>query len=431
MRFWVYIFYLLVVWALDSLGDNDTHTEYDLHMRLFQQYNSNIIPRSMTSSDPFQVGIELYLMSINEINELRQTIAIMAFLEITWTDSLLIWEPLEYSNVTSINVKVKDIWTPDIVLRRTLDKQSDFIDADGHAMIYSDGRVIMWPYGRYTVSCRIFIGRFPFDEQTCLFDFMSWTNPSSKLVLSSESTEITMGAYFENGEWTLKRGNVNHERKPYGDDAWDHVIFTFELQRRSLFFVMNIMLPIICIAFLNTFCFILPSDGGERMTFCLSLFLTLAVFLTIVNGSLPESSDEVSKFGVYICLQLIGCGLSTIATVLSLKCFQESDHTPVRSCLRLFVMAMCVQKRDQIHHYRADNELKANQNGGKIITAAIDTIDDCGKSDKCMSDGNGTIHHLPPVTWKMVSCALDRFCFIASIVWHVVLLSVLRAVVVL
>ena len=96
-------------------------------------------------------------MSIDEINELRQTISIMAFLEVTWKDRFLVWEPFEYSNITSINVKVKDIWTPDIVLRRTLDKQSDFIDADGHAVIYSDGRVIMWPYGRYTVSCKIFI----------------------------------------------------------------------------------------------------------------------------------------------------------------------------------------------------------------------------------------------------------------------------------
>ncbi|KAH3736414.1 hypothetical protein DPMN_042977 [Dreissena polymorpha] len=163
----------------------------------------------------------------------------------------------------------------------------------------------MWPYGRCTVSCKIFIGQFPFDEQTCLFDFMSWTLPSSKLVLSSYSTEITTDAYFENGEWTLKPGNVHHQRKPYGDDTWDHVIFTLELQRRSLFFVMNIMLPMICITFLNTFCFILPADGGERMTFCLSLFVTLAVFMSIVNGSLPESSDEVSKFGVYMCLQLI------------------------------------------------------------------------------------------------------------------------------
>ncbi|KAH3735927.1 hypothetical protein DPMN_042488 [Dreissena polymorpha] len=57
------------------------------------------------------------------------------------------------------------------------------------------------------------------------------------------------------------------------------------------------------------------------MTFCLSLFVALAVFMSIVNGSLPESSDEVSKFGVYICLQLIDFGLSTIATVVSLKCF--------------------------------------------------------------------------------------------------------------
>ncbi|KAH3818132.1 hypothetical protein DPMN_119728 [Dreissena polymorpha] len=186
------------------------------------------------------------------------------------------------------------------------------------------------------------------------------------------------------------------------------------------------MLPIICIALLNTFCFILPSDGGKRITFCLSIFVTLAVFMTLVNGSLPESSDEVSTFGVYICLQLIGCGLSTIATVFSLYCFQESDHTPVRSCVQLFVMAMCVRKRNQIHQHPVDNEIQVNRNEGEIITSAIDTIDDSGQKDKCRSNGNG-IHHLPPVTWKMVSCALDRFCFIASLFWHVVLLSVLLA----
>ena len=28
-----------------------------------------------------------------------------------------------------------------------------------------------------TVSCKIFIGQYPFDEQTCVFDFLSWSYP--------------------------------------------------------------------------------------------------------------------------------------------------------------------------------------------------------------------------------------------------------------
>ncbi|KAH3874123.1 hypothetical protein DPMN_037364 [Dreissena polymorpha] len=200
------------------------------------------------------------------------------------------------------------------------------------------------------------------------------------------------------------------------------------------------MLPIIFISFLNTFCFILPSDGGERITFCISLFLTLAVFMTIVNGSFPESSDEVSKFGVYIGLQLIGCGLTTIATVLSLYCYHESNNTPVRSSVQLFVMAMCVSKRYRIHPHNAHNKVNANKNDGhtKIVSiasiddsgASIASIDDSGKRDSSLPNGNETIQPLPQVTWTMVSFALDRFCFMASIVWHVVLLSVLYAVLV-
>ncbi|KAH3882742.1 hypothetical protein DPMN_006687 [Dreissena polymorpha] len=382
------------------------------------------MPRNVTSLDPFQVGIELYLMSIDEINELRQTISIMAFLEVTWKDRFLVWEPFEYSNITSINVKVKDIWTPDIVLESTLDKQTALIETCGNAIISSDGSVIVWPYGRYTVACKIFVGQYPFDEQTCLFDFLSWTYPSSKLVLRSTSTEITKEHYQENGEWTLTRGKVVIERRPYGDYAWDHVTFTFELQRKTLFVVMNIMLPIICTAFLNTFCFILPSDSGERITLCISLFLTLAVFMTIVNGALPESSDEVSKFGLYLGLQLIGSGLSIIATVLSLYCFHESDHRPVRVCIQLFVKSMCIQKGYQMHQQHANIEVNANTFGSEIM----DTIDERRKINKCLSNKSKAIHHVPQITWKMVSCALDRFCFIATIVWQIVLLSVLLAV---
>ncbi|KAH3882735.1 hypothetical protein DPMN_006680 [Dreissena polymorpha] len=385
------------------------------------------MPRNVKSSDPLNVGIELYLMSIDEINEVRQTISIIAFLEFTWTDTFLAWTPFEYSNITSINVKVKDIWTPDIVLESTLDKQTDLLDKDGNAIISSDGSVLMWPYGRYTVSCKIFIGQFPFDEQTCVFDFLSWTFPSSNIVLNSSSTEISKKYYKESGEWTLKRGKVISESRPTGEDTWDHVVFTIELQRKSLFVVLNIMLPIICISFLNTFCFMLPSDGGERITYCISLFLTLAVFMTIVNDSLPETSDEVSKFGVYIGLQLIGCGLSIIATVFSLYCYHKSDHKHVNVCVQFFVRAMCVSRCHHTSRQQDINNVDENTSNGEFITAASATIVEC---DTCLSDENGTIHQSPPITWKMVSFALDRLCFMASIVWHVLLISVLLVVMV-
>ncbi|KAH3792966.1 hypothetical protein DPMN_146468 [Dreissena polymorpha] len=166
------------------------------------------MPRNLTSLDPFHVGIELFLMSIDEINELRQTMAIMAFLEITWTDHFLVWDPLEYSNISSINVKVKDIWTPDIVLENTLDKQTDIFDEDGNAIISSNGRVIIWPYGRYTVSCKMFIGQFPFDKQTCGFDFLSWTNPESKARFEKRVNGNNPNLLYRNGEWALKRGHV-------------------------------------------------------------------------------------------------------------------------------------------------------------------------------------------------------------------------------
>ena len=46
--------------------------------------------------------------------------------------------------------------------------------------------------------------------------------------------------------------------------------------------------------------FLVPAVSGEKVALCLSLFLTLAVFLTTITTFMPESSDEISVLGIYV-----------------------------------------------------------------------------------------------------------------------------------
>lgn len=406
------------------VGINAAQTEVDLHEQLFERYNPNIMPRNSTL--PIVVGIEMHLLSIDNIDEKRQTISVRAFLEVTWQDAFLQWVPEDYGNVTSINVKVEDIWTPDLALENTFDSPTNLGQEKGNANIDYNGHVIMWPYKTYTVSCKIYIADFPFDEQTCTFQFLSWTNTISVLKLDNKSRTINVNTYRESGEWDLVQTNVVHFQRSFGSEFWDLMRFQIKVKRKWLFHVMNLIVPVLCISVLNIVCFLLPSEGGERVTLSISIFLTLAVFLSIVNSSMPESSDEVAKFGVYVGLQLLGSALTIILTTISLYIFHRNESIPICKGFRFFVKMSCITLPKQQRH---SGEVSCHvatlcedvlKNGihtkSEVETANINPLPPQNNIDKSYE---------PDITWKLVSRALDRFGFTAAVVWHILLILIL------
>jgi hypothetical protein len=386
-------------------------TELDLHFKLFSNYNPNVMP-NIDKSSPLEVTIDMYLMSVDDVDAKRQTFSIKGFLEFSWKNEFLQWEPEDYPGVTRINVKNSDIWIPDIALQDTFDQITDLGQDGGRADIKNDGTVTIWPYKVYTVACKILIAKFPFDKQTCTFDFLSWTNPSSVLQLRTSQEKLPLDYFSESGEWELLNTSITHERRPYGNDAWDHIIMTFELKRKSLFQILNIMLPVFCISILNITCFMLPSDEGERVTLAISIFLTLAVFLTMINSNMPETSEEVAKFSVYVGLQLFGSACTILVTIISLNLYKKKTNKNIPCFLKYFVKIVCVEEwqNNNIKCHRA-NELTEEINGNV-------------KHEFTEENGNVTaveeVNHITP-TWEMFSIALDRLCLVFTVFWHVIL----------
>ncbi|XP_045173928.2 acetylcholine receptor subunit alpha-1-B-like [Mercenaria mercenaria] len=379
-------------------------SEANLHKDLFSDYNPNVMPQE-NKSVPVNVTLDMYLMSIDNVDEKRQTITIKAFLEIKWRDAFLTWDPMKYPGVSVISVRNTDIWIPDVVLQDTFDKLTDLGQEGGKANVKSDGVVTIWPYKIYTVACKISISKFPFDKQNCEFDFLSWSHPTSVLVLNSLQTKPDMTFFAESGEWDLTGSEVKLVRRAYGTDAWDHVYIFFELRRKSLYHVMNIIIPVLCISILNIVSFLLPAESGERITLSISIFLTLAVFLTTVNNSMPESSDEVASFSVYVGLQLLGSAFTIIFTVISLNLFHHERNCSLPRILRTFVKVFCVTKANGRYQIGADAQ-------NETSVACLDDM-----SHDHIKAGND----YRPMTWKMVSRATDKLCLISAIFWHVIL----------
>lgn len=457
-----------------TIFENDTKefTELDLHEELFKRYNRNVMPK-MNKTNPICVTLELYLLSVDEIDEKQQTIRIRAFLELKWVDEFLAWDANKYPDITHINVKVDEIWYPDLALDNSFGKLGHLGQEGGNAVVNQSGGVVIWPYSSYMVACKISISRFPFDEQRCNFSFSSWTNTNAVLKLRNTSGKVSLDRYAESGEWELTEGLMKFRESPYGDDFYDKVSFEICLKRKPLFYVMNIMAPVLCISLLNIFCFILPSQDGERVTLSISIFLTLAVFLTIVNNTMPESSDEASKFGVYLGLQLFGNALTIAMTTISLYVFHRSEKRKIPKIFKLLVKVTCITLPEEKNvlfrlamnvtamYGKKENNRKLDGvlvNSNKCedqVTSRPSVLDNTASNHTTMANranineeqgaprqnipNNGANNHTgiqnkspatveeepSDVTWKMVSVAMDRFWLVCALSWHVVLLVTL------
>lgn len=88
-------------------------------------------------------------------------------------------------------------------------------------VVYADGSINWIPPGIFTLSCKLNILWFPFDEQRCHFkvraqklpfcvidikcyvQFGSWTYDGTKLDLQADESGLDMSEYMINGEWDL------------------------------------------------------------------------------------------------------------------------------------------------------------------------------------------------------------------------------------
>ena len=400
--------YLVALVCLTS----GTLTERDLQQKLFENYLADARPR-VNGTAAIVVTLDLTLLSIAEINEKEQTFKVRAFLEVKWNDKFLFWKPKFYGGIKSINVPNSKIWQPDLALLDTYDSLTDIGQLGGNAVVDYQGNVMMWPYKMYTVCCKIKVRHFPFDTQTCHLDFLSWSNPMSVLDLRTTKVQLNMDRYSENEEWHLEEADITYWQQPYGADAWAHVKYTFTLRRKWLFYALTIIAPIMCISLLNVTTFLLPAASGEKITLCISTFLTLAVFMTIITNSLPESSEEISILGWYVGLQLLGNGTSILCTVITLRLYTKDSNDPMPRYVK-FLCKMCCQKpRDKFVSADARNSRDSRgSHGNSGRRSAYDR-----KMSTVSTNVSITIQE-NDMTWVSASNAFDCLCLCVAVCWH-------------
>ncbi|XP_035682390.1 neuronal acetylcholine receptor subunit alpha-9-like [Branchiostoma floridae] len=188
------------------------------------------------------------------------------------------------------------------------------LDFTGH--IYWDSPAIT------KSSCEVDVSFFPFDRQKCRLTFGSWTYSGSQIDVWNESFTGDLTDYVRNAEWELVGMPSRRNLIVYGccPDPFPDVTFTIMLERKSLYYIFNLILPCMLISMLAPMSFYLPADSGEKVSLGITVLLALTVFQLVVAEALPPS-ENIPLIGKYYIASMTLMSLST-----GMSCFVMNIH---------------------------------------------------------------------------------------------------------
>uniref|UniRef100_A0A673BXK3 Acetylcholine receptor subunit gamma-like n=1 Tax=Sphaeramia orbicularis TaxID=375764 RepID=A0A673BXK3_9TELE len=324
--------------------------ESQLISDLFKDYNKNIRP-AVHPEDKVEVQIKLTLTNLISLNEKEETLTTNVWIEIQWTDYRLSWNKSDYYGIDIIRVPSTTVWLPDIVLDNNIDGKFD-VAYYANVLIYDSGWMYWLPPAIYRSTCAIEITYFPFDYQNCTLAFRSQTYSANEvdLILAIGETgnviewvDIDPEAFTENGEWAIvhrpARKMINTKYSP-DDLEYQEIMFNIIIQRKPLFYIINIILPCSLISSLVVLAYFLPAQaGGQKLTVSISVLLAQTVFLFLIAQKVPETSLSVPLIGKYLIFVM--CVTTLIATnqivVLNFSLRSPSTHTMSHTIKHIFL----------------------------------------------------------------------------------------------
>ncbi|XP_074518020.1 acetylcholine receptor subunit beta [Halichoeres trimaculatus] len=315
--------------SLSTLG-GATDAEKALLAKVFANYKANVRP-AVRPEDRVVVRIGMVLSSFVGLNMKNEEMSTTVVMNLEWTDYRFSWKPKDYDGIEVIRVPSSKVWLPDIWLINNNNGQFD-VALHVRVQAYSNGRVTWTPPALFLSSCGVKVSYFPFDWQNCTMQFRSYTYDSTEIdiqyALDSKGKEIKEiildDAFSEGGEWHIKHMPC---RKNTNDDLYEEMTFYLIIERKPLYYVLNIILPCILITIIAIFNFYLPPDAGEKMGLSINVLLTLTVFLLLLADKIPETSLGVPIIVNYIMFTMILVTFSVILSVVVLNLHHRSPNT--------------------------------------------------------------------------------------------------------
>jgi hypothetical protein len=262
-----------------------------------------IAERPNASGTSTEVAIGIFLIDIDEIDDVRQRFSVDMFVNIAWQDPRLALPEKQRSGQIR-TFSMTEIWTPRglIVNDRGMTPKLPLV-----ADVDASGNVVYRQRLSGELAVDLDLKDFPFDTQQLLIQVISYQySPDEVRFSSSVRTAANIEAFSVEG-WSFSplESRIDEFTVPAVGIARPQMTFIVEAKRDAQYYLLTMFLPMSLIVFMSWTAFwIQPNVVPPRIAISTASIFSLIAFGFSIRLSLPRVS-YVTRADLFV----IGCTL--------------------------------------------------------------------------------------------------------------------------
>ncbi|XP_066269584.1 neuronal acetylcholine receptor subunit alpha-5-like [Branchiostoma lanceolatum] len=289
---------------------------------------------------------------IVNLDEKREMLVASVVIELTWQDSRLEWDPKYYENIRTFSAQGSNVWTPSLSLKRNADPLYQGLPKDVPLEISTDGTVIWRVETLTSTICDADPYLFPADTMDCSI-CLSASSAIEQIIECGEGASCDVWSPRQTeGEWYRKDRIFAKGDK--------EACFAINLERIPLFHIATTIGPCVILVVLMTITFIMPIDRGDRISFGVTILLSMVVSLVFVTEVLPvKGALPFFATLIVVCMGLMGLFLFFTMGIITLY-DKEGNLPPMAKTFFLRYMAKFLLLGDLMEKEAASDDGEAD-----------------------------------------------------------------------
>ncbi len=277
--------------------------------------------------EPVEISTTLFILDIDGIDTQSQSFEANVFLNCQWLDPRL-----AHNGTADAIYEMGAIWHPNLQI---LNQQKLWKTFPDQLEVSADGTVSYRQRYWGNFSQPLDLRGFPFDSQTFAISVTAALRGAGKVhFVPSERLPPNIAEKLSVADWTITGTDFRHDsiqiipKAP----ANDSFVFTVSAERKSGYFIVKVIIPLILIVAMSWIVFwIDPAESGTQISVAITTMLTLIAYRFAVDALLPKVS-YLTALDYFILTSTLLVYASLIEVLLTSH-FAKKQHRVERAYL--------------------------------------------------------------------------------------------------
>nr|XP_029132645.1 5-hydroxytryptamine receptor 3A-like [Labrus bergylta] len=299
------------------------------HLKLSKKDLNTMTRPTKNTSEPTIIYLDIALYAILDVREKEQTFKSYVWVEMIWNNENMRWDRRNFCDITEITLPSKQLWLPDLTIEERTEKdkatQSPYLRVNSYGQVtYRNDMVLL-------TTCKMDAYKFPFDIQSCNLTFKSAIHNVKEIKLEKwgalSGQQWSKEIIKTQSDWEFIDITVDNN---YVDNFFINqstMVYTVNMKRRSVLYIVNFILPVLLFLCLDLASFMISENGGEKLSFKVTVLLAVTVMQLILNEILPSSSNRIPLIAMY-CIGIFGLMMLSLLETIFVMYLIEKDSAP-------------------------------------------------------------------------------------------------------